>query len=391
MVKHSPNDRLRLLQQRQQVTADTHPVPELQNQAAALPAQDGLPPVDEVLRRAAEVRAEAEAQDRGTFSPNPNVTSHRGTRGGGIEDINLDDIHIHDEDGGVDGDDGDAVGDDLGASFAGDAYPEAPPPWLSQVINAAVTAAATAVAALPQRQPPPSRTLAPTKLSDRKVPDFWESQPEEWFRIFDAHLAFFRPSEDAAFNTLLPLLTPTAISKMTPILRVPGRQPYTTAKATLLKHFAKTPRDLARELRDLRSLGDNKPSEILAHIRGLLPDPDVLFEVVLLDLLPPNARDAALQHSTLDAMAAAADLIVAENAVSVSTPVVAAVDGPSVVPQVDAVAASSPDLCPVHARYGKAAYRCSSPSTCRMKNVIRQRPPPRAQPAQGNSKAGGRS
>ena len=86
--------------------------------------------------------------------------------------------------------------------------------------------------------------MAPTKLSDRKVPDFWESKTEEWFRIFAAHLAFFRPSEDASFNTLLLLLAPAALSKMTP-LRVPGRKPYTTAKATLLKNFAKTPRDLA--------------------------------------------------------------------------------------------------------------------------------------------------
>ena len=221
--------------------------------------------------------------------------------------------------------------------------------------------------------------MAPTKLSDRKVPDFWESKPEEWFRIFDAHLAFFRPSEEASFNTLLPLLTPAALSKMTPILRVPGHDPYTRAKAALLKHFAKTPRDLARELRELRSLGDNTPSEILAHIRGLLPDPDVLFEVILLDLLPPNARDAALHHTSLDDMAAAADLIVAENAVAAAaSPTVAALssveDLGSTPQDVAAVAAQPADLCPVHARYGKAAYRCSDPRICRMKNIIRQRP-----------------
>ena len=396
MVKHSPNERLRLLQHRQnmnaqQVAADVHATPALENQAPPAPdgPQEGLPPVGEALRRAAEARAEADAQDRGSFTPHPNVNTRRRGNQGGLDDINLDDLR--------DGIDGDADGDDddLGASFAGDGYPEAPPPWLSQVINAAVTAAATAVAALPQRAAPAKSSMAPTKLSDRKVPDFWESKPEEWFRIFDAHLAFFRPSEDASINTLLPLLTPAALSKMTPILRVPGLQPYSSAKATLLKHFAKTPRDLARELRELRSLGDSKPSEILAHIRGLLPDPDVLFEVVLLDLLPPNARDAALQHTSLDAMAAAADLIVAENVVAASLPTVAAVEPlpPSApVTSVAAVSTSS-DLCPVHARYGKSSYRCSSPATCRMKNVIRQRPQPspRPLPAQGNSKAGGRS
>ena len=174
--------------------------------------------------------------------------------------------------------------------------------------------------------------------------------------------------------------------------------PYSTAKATLLKHFAKTPRDLARELRELRSLGDSTLSEILAHIRGLLPDPDILFEVVLLDLLPANARDAALQHSSLDAMAAAADLIVAENAVAAAAPSISAVaaDHDAIVSAVSAATSSSSapsDLCPTHARYSRAAYRCTNPSICRMKNVIRQRPPSaRPSPsASGNSKAEGRS
>ena len=54
------------------------------------------------------------------------------------------------------------------------------------------------------------------------------------------------------------------------------------------------------------------PSDMLEHIMGLLPDPAVIYEVVILDLLPPAARDAALQHSSLSAMAAAADKIVKE-------------------------------------------------------------------------------
>ena len=233
--------------------------------------------------------------------------------------------------------------------------------------------------------------MAPTKLSDRKVPDFWETKPEEWFRIFDAHLAFFNPAQEACFNTLLPLLTPAALSKMTPILRVPGRTPYATAKKTLLKHFAKTPRDLARELRELRSLGDSTPSEILAHMRGLMPDPDVFFEVVLLDLLPANARDAALQHSSLDAMAAAADLIVAENQVAATMPSVSGISLSDVdldgVGQAQASVAAVADLCPVHARYGKAAYRCSAPASCRMKNIIRQRPATSSSSASSSSGA----
>ena len=130
-------------------------------------------------------------------------------------------------------------------------------------------------------------------------------------------------------------------------------------------------------------------------MRGLMPDPDVLFEVVLLDLLPANARDAALQHKMLDAMAATADLIVAENAVAAAAPAVAsvsAVDSADSVNAVSSPSSSPPDLCQVHAKYGKAAYKCANPSSCRMKNIIRQRPPSaRPSPAPGNAKAGGRS
>ena len=224
----------------------------------APPAQDALhdlPPVDEVLRLAAQARADADAQEQAVADAdaieNAGADEHADPHFGHVPGLHPNvnarrrRFQAGDQDFGTT--------DDLGASFVGDGeddFPGSPPPWLSQVINAAVTAAATAVASLPQRFPSSSSlsTMAPTKLSDRKVPDFWETKPEEWFRIFDAHLAFFKPTQDASFNTLLPLLTPAALSKMTPILRVPGVDPYTRAKATLLKHFAKTPRDLARDL-----------------------------------------------------------------------------------------------------------------------------------------------
>ena len=389
MVKHSPNERLRLLQRTMDARGDAAAASGTQAPPALEAPGDAA--TQEVLRRAAEVRAAADAQDTGFPTPlNPHVNVNTRRRRDFMADADA--IHTDDfqEGGGVE--------DDLDGSFLGDGFPANPPPWLSQVINAAVTAAATAVAALPPRGSAQSArsSMAPTKLSDRKVPDFWESKPEEWFRIFDAHLAFFGPTEEACFNTLLPLLTPAALSKMTPILRIPGRNPYTRAKTTLLKHFAKTPRDLCRELRELRSLGDSTPSEMLAHIRGLMPDPDVFFEVVLLDLLPANARDAALQHKSLDAMAAAADLIVAENAVAAASPAVSSVslgdsDAAVVNAITNAVSPSPSDLCQVHAKYGKTAYRCASPATCRMKNIIRQRPPStRSSPAPGNSKAGSR-
>ena len=139
-----------------------------------------------------------------------------------------------------------------------------------------------------------------------------------------------------------------------------------------------------------------------------------MLEVALLDALPAGARDAALQHSSLDAMADAADLVVLENrvaATSLRDPVVSSVSSDPVAdyyaeleqvslnPSVAAVARSSSrppfkrtdTLCAVHARWGKEAYKCGGPAFCKMKNVVRVKSSSATSPtAAGNGPAGGR-
>ena len=288
------------------------------------------------------------------------------------------------------------------------------PEWFAQIIGAAATAAATAVAntpRLPSPTPPPSTASpAPRRLNDRKVPDFWEDRPEFWFRIFDAHLAHFSPTEKKCFDALLPLLTPAARAVVHSVIRTPGSEPYSKARDALIRHFGKTPRQLARELHETHGMGDLLPSEFIDHLLGLLPNVKVLFEVMLLDALPANARVAALQHTDLHAMARAADAVVLENRAATSSDrslpginslslLDSALDGETAfqapitpLPSVAAVAAGSSqsvprksDLCQVHARYGKEAYKCAAPKTCKMRNVIRPRPPA---PVSGNAKAG---
>ena len=148
---------------------------------------------------------------------------------------------------------------------------------------------------------------------------------------------------------------------------------------------------------------------------GLLPDVRTYFEVTLLDALPANARDAALQHSSLDDMAEAADLVLLENraaAASLRDPVVANVSAADPVseyyaelqPHVAAVSSApsgvssrgpkkppfrrTDTLCAIHAKWGRDAYRCGGPSFCRMKSVVRPAPQPSSVP--GNAAAGGR-
>ena len=187
------------------------------------------------------------------------------------------------------------------------------PEWFTQMIGAAVSAAASAVANTPRPPSTPSRPDVPRRLNDRKVPDFWEDKPDFWFRIFDAHLAHFEPSEIKCFDALLPLLTPAARAVLHALIRAPGRNPYTKARAVLLRHFGRTPHQLAREFMETKSLGDKLPSELADHLQALVPDISSLYEVALLDSLPSNARDAALQQTGLAAMAAAADQVALGN------------------------------------------------------------------------------
>ena len=194
------------------------------------------------------------------------------------------------------------------------------------------------------------------------------------------------------------------------VIRTPGNTPYSKAREALLRHFGRTPRQLARELRETRSLGDRLPVEFLDHIMGLLPDVKTFFEVTLLDALPANARVAALQHTDLYDMARAAEAVVLENrAEEESSRLGAAADAsvnslslldsvcdgvvpPPLTPTVAAVNRPRPQLkrsdslCANHARYGKETYKCQSPSTCRMRGVLKPRP---AAPAPGNGPAGG--
>ena len=286
------------------------------------------------------------------------------------------------------------------------------PEWFAQLVGTAASAAASAAVqamSTSSGQAPGSAAAAPPpaavprRLNERKIPDFWEDRPEFWFRIFDAHLAHFSPSERRCFDTLLPLLTPAARATVHSLISSPVDSPYTKAREALLRHFGRTPRQLARELRDTRSLGDKLPSELLDHLESLLPDVKVMFEVVLLDSLPVNARIAALQHSDVRSMARAADQVILESraAAELGAPlgVTSAVSAIALDDDLAAVSAvsrpprSTPrqrpdDLCYVHHRYGKEAYKCLAPTTCKMHNVTRPRPATSS--VSGNGKAGGR-
>ena len=111
MVKNSPNERLRLLQRTMDAGGDAAAATGTQAPPALKAPGDAT--TQEGLRRAAEVRAAADAQDSGFPTPlNPHVNMNTHRRRGFMADADA--IHADDfQDGGGDG-------DDLGGSFTGD-------------------------------------------------------------------------------------------------------------------------------------------------------------------------------------------------------------------------------------------------------------------------------
>ena len=120
MVKNSPNERLRLLQRTMDAKGDA--AASTGTQAPPALEAPGDTTTQEVLRRAAEVRAAADAQDNGFPTPlNPHVNVNVRRRREFMADADAIDTDDFQEDGGH--------GDDLGASFTGDDFPANPPPW----------------------------------------------------------------------------------------------------------------------------------------------------------------------------------------------------------------------------------------------------------------------
>ena len=130
---------------------------------------------------------------------------------------------------------------------------------------------------------------------------------------------------------------------------------------------------------------------MLYYMRSLLPGhPDnPLFEAIFIDLLPANARDAAVKHDRLEDMAEAADKVLAE---SPAAPVISAAVWNSE-DEVDLAQVGrsprprDPTLCYIHQRYGKSAFKCAFPRTCRMKDAV-VKSNTNAAPASGKAPAG---
>ena len=222
---------------------------------------------------------------------------------------------------------------------------------------------------------------------DRKlIPQFWETRPAAWFRIFEVHVPY---EGTKRFDYLLPFLSTTALNQIDSIIDAPTQQPYIDAKKALLSHFQRNKYDKAGDLLLVTSLGDRTPSDLLRYMRSLQPGEaeTSLFKVIFLNALPRNARDEALPKApNLDEMAKAAEVVLSipetRSPAAVQAVQMLNDSGDEELAQVDAISrrqtssssTTSSTLCAFHRKFKDKAYKCSDPDRCSMKGILKPKP-----------------
>ena len=224
--------------------------------------------------------------------------------------------------------------------------------------------------------------------------------PEAWFQILDEHLDTANPAltEAKKFAILLPLLQDQAVKVVLRLVRSPTPTVYQSARETLIRTFKRSDDDMIAELFALSELGDRSAVEHLEHMRSLQPgEPETkLFRHIFVRCLPAQVAAIVADRQDLNAMASAADVIIA-TLPDVARPSVSSLVSLDEDARSGAVyAVSHPPgtlvdgLCFIHKRYGDKAYKCSAPDSCRLRKALRKRPQrsSNADKASGNAPAG---
>ena len=252
----------------------------------------------------------------------------------------------------------------------------------------------------------------------KRMPVFWEHQPEVWFSVLEGHFRGADVTADAArYRILVTLLSSKAVTQVKRILLAPPADAYARCKADLLAHFQRDQLDMLRELREVRDMGDKDAVEFLNYLRSLSPEHQdcPLIRLVFLDALPSAARHAMVGIRDMDEMASKAQEVLR---LDPSSPTSSTPAEPALSPSVAAISdrrgpersrrpsaspnrspgpqrsrerwrsparrsnSPAPDLCPLHYKYGREAHKCLSPDRCNWDRVSGSRS------SAGNAKAG---
>ncbi len=222
------------------------------------------------------------------------------------------------------------------------------------------------------------RPAAPVNATAVKLPQFWQGNPEVWFKQTESVFTTRNPAittQQTKFDYVIQALDNNTAEKVQSLILNPPAQPYDKLKAALIAAFGKSQAVKDQELLDLNGLGDRKPSELLQHMRNLNVDPETLFKALFLAQLPPDVRRILATSSKTDIgeLAIEADRITevsqitSDLQVSATNPVQK--NRRQAIPKVGMGSAIStsrtwatiPGLCIYHSRFGELARKCKPP------------------------------
>jgi hypothetical protein len=252
-----------------------------------------------------------------------------------------------------------------------------------------VQAIATALQALlPAAPAAPPAAVASVSI---KLPPFWATRPEVWFRQVEAQFATRSPPITAdltKFNYVIAALdNATAGEVEAIILSPPTDGKYDALKTALIGAFGKTQASKDMELLSLSGLGDRKPSSLLRHMESLNADPKTLLRALFLAQLPLEARRILAGSLTADLkdLAREADAIMEAGSTGFGATGISAVHKPTSSPP----NLTPKELCFYHTKFGKEARKCNQRG-CKMAHLISSSAPTLStpSPASGNGQAG---
>lgn len=170
----------------------------------------------------------------------------------------------------------------------------------------------------PSTVPPVDATLVSRVAV--KIPPFWPDQPVHWFRTIEAqfHLAGITASTTKYYHIIGHITGPLART-LDDVLSAPlGLTPYETLKAAVIERTAATEKERLHQLLHEVVLGDQKPSQLLRHMRSLVGSPqisDKIMRQLFLERLPqpvqlalaviPDTQSPELLATTADSVVAA--------------------------------------------------------------------------------------
>ena len=222
-----------------------------------------------------------------------------------------------------------------------------------------------------------------------KLPPFWTTRPEVWFRQVEAQFATRSPAitvDLTKFNYVVAALDNVTAGEVEAIiLSPPTDDKYGALKTALISAFGKTQASKDMELLSLSGLGDRKPSSLLRHMESLNADPNTLLRALFLAQLPMEVRRVLAGSSTIDlkALAKEADAIMEAGSTGCSATGISAVRKPTS----SSTITTPRELCFYHTKFGKEARKCNQRG-CKMGHLVSSSAPTPSAPASGNGQAG---